>query len=270
MNKHVFVMIRYSVLSKNRGNSWIVGRKDFNDYREELFGSERLAARLDLFKKITLPSLVNQTKAPSKDWLSVYVLVSEDMPKESLGDLQKLVSPYSWITVVPVPVEDTKLNAPLVKALSEAKEELCYATVRLDDDDALARTYFEGLYQYLEPKFAGFCVSYGKGVAGIIENGKFVEFKSYYYPKIALGLAYLQHKPANARPVNKSVYDTGNHTRIDQRYPIILDSRFYAFFRTVHKHADTADKTLVNVSKFPSLDFSEVSQQFCIDSDLFV
>lgn len=82
MRKHAFVMIRYSVLSKGRSKSWVVGKKGFDEYRKELFHPERLKARQELFEKITLPSLVHQTKRPSKEWLTVYILVSEEMPKK--------------------------------------------------------------------------------------------------------------------------------------------------------------------------------------------
>src|SRR5690606_24473360 len=81
MRQHAFVMIRYSILSDNIGIGWVLGRDDdFENYRANLFAADRMEARQDLFERITLPSLVNQTKCPSSDWLTVFVMVSEEMP----------------------------------------------------------------------------------------------------------------------------------------------------------------------------------------------
>ena len=269
MKKRIFVMIRYSVLSKNRSKNWVVGRKEFDEYREELFHPDRLSAREELFQKITLPSLVHQSKSPSKDWLTVYILVSEEMPKNSLDSLSKIVGAYDWISIVPVPVEKTQINAPLMNGVSEVEGDICYASVRLDDDDALASTYFEDLFRYIEKPFAGFGVSFGKGVAGVISNGKFADFKDYYYPKNAQGLAFIQYKSANEKVVDMSVYDAGIHTRIDQNHPVILDSRKCAFMRTIHQHADTAaDKALASILKLQSLEISNVTAHFSFDPSL--
>src|SRR5690606_39008376 len=144
MRQHAFVMIRYSILSDNIGIGWVLGRDDdFENYRANLFAADRMEARQDLFERITLPSLVNQTKCPSSDWLTVFVMVSEEMPADYRQRLIDLVAAYDWIRVVALPVSETNLDVPVAEVLRDEPGELTYVTIRLDDDDALSADYFE-------------------------------------------------------------------------------------------------------------------------------
>lgn len=268
--KHIFVTIRYSVLSEDKAKAWVLGRGDFDEYRRKLFDSERLKSRHELFKKITLPSLVNQTVRPSKDWLTVFLLVSEEMPHEHLRNLENLVRNYDWISIVSLPISSTKLNSPVLRHLKRTHAAVTYATVRLDDDDALAENYCERLLTYVEEHFSGFCISFGKGVAALIGEDQTVNFKAYYAPKLAAGLAFIQHKPEGIAPRGKTVYELGNHTKVDLNIPTILDSRSVAFLRTVHLHADTAsDNNLLKYTKLPTLLASDVEKSFKLDSEIF-
>lgn len=174
-----------------------------------------------------------------------------------------MVAEHDWISIVKIPVENTQINAPLIDELNRTDNELCYASVRLDDDDALANTYFENLFKYIDKPFAGFLVSFGKGVAGIVDNGELCDFKDYYYPKSAQGLAFIQYKAVNRLNNCVSVYDTGMHTKADLNYPVIVDSRRYAFMRTIHQYADTAaDAKLGNILRLESLSLSDVKRHF--------
>ncbi|CAM4232565.1 glycosyltransferase [Bordetella muralis] len=265
MSQHIYVMIRYSVLSKNIGDTWVVGRTGFEEYREKLFASERLNARQDLFEKITLPSLVHQSKTPSAEWLTVFLLISEEMPVQHKDALTSLVSGYDWIKVVPLPVENTLLGRPVKAAIAEKKGELTYATVRLDDDDALAFDYFENLLRYIRPQFNGFCISFGKGVAGLMTNGKFTSFRDYYAPKAAMGMAFVNYKSKNGPVRFKSVYGIGNHLKVDQKVPTILDSKSHSFLRTIHEHADTQIERGASVYlKMKEMEASDIVDKFNI------
>ncbi|OZI56392.1 glycosyltransferase [Bordetella genomosp. 4] len=266
MRQHIFVMIRYSVLSKSLSESWVVGRDEFENYRANLFATDRLQARQDLFERITLPSLVQQTKRPSADWLTVFLLVSEEMPEHSRQQLADLVSKYDWIRIAPLPVENTTLGAPVAAALRQENGELAYATVRLDDDDALSYDYFERLLEYVQPSFDGFCISFGKGVAALMQDGKFTSFREYYFPKCAQGMAFVNYKP-KAKPAKlKSVYALGHHQRVDKRVPTILDSRYHSFLRAIHDHADTKiEKSATNAYlKMEEIEAKQVAEIFNI------
>ncbi|MDN5653358.1 MAG: putative rhamnosyl transferase, partial [Lactococcus lactis] len=53
------LLIRYSLLSEDL-KAWKISRADLESYRKQLFDEDRLNERFEMFKNITLPSLLNQ------------------------------------------------------------------------------------------------------------------------------------------------------------------------------------------------------------------
>ncbi|WP_157050022.1 hypothetical protein [Thalassobacillus sp. C254] len=49
MKKHNFVIMRYSLLTKE-GVEWQIGRQEFDNYKEQLFNASRLAQHEFLFE----------------------------------------------------------------------------------------------------------------------------------------------------------------------------------------------------------------------------
>lgn len=245
MKRHTFIMIRYSVLTESRG-SWKVGRDvDEKEYKRKLFSEERLRFRCDIFKSITLPSLLEMDMFST----TVFIFISTAMPSKYKNEIKEMVSLYPWIKVIPLSPQGKligKMNKVLLDELDQIGDEVCYATVRLDDDDALSKDFSEMIGQYINPANRGFAVSFPAGFAGFLKNGKFEKFHYINQPKIALGLSFIQmYSPKDKTPKPVSVFSLGNHTKIDSKVPVILDSRSLCYIRTVHEKSDAYNDNLV-------------------------
>lgn len=238
MKKHIFIMVRYSVLTESR-DSWKIGRDvTEEEYGNNLLSEERLAFRYELFKKITFPSLLQFNKSNT----TVLIFTSQLMPKKHQDDLEDLVEAHPWIKLVPLSSEGRligKMHQTLLKELARNNEELCYATVRLDDDDALSREFYSTLIEYVNPVYSGHAISFGSGFTGIYGDNGFKDFYHLDSPKIALGLSFIQmYVPNGAEPKPVSIFGLGNHVKIDKKVPVVLDSRVPAYIRTVHEKSD--------------------------------
>lgn len=282
MKKHVFVLVRYSVLTQYNG-AWVIGRdNDFESYKAALFDPQRLKLHTALFKSITLPSLLKMNKEKT----TVLVFVSSEMPKKYLDAIKEVSLRYSHIKVVEVGVSQSLpkiMHNKLALELDGLGDDVCYASVRLDDDDALADDFYPALFKYVEPSFVGHSISFAKGYAGLYENGRYTNFYAQVYPKLALGLAHIHlYRQGQALEV-PSIYALGGHTKIDERAPVIVDSRNSMYIRTIHEASDmfssnirsrvALEKNKVEASKVAK-EFSflgsdgSLSQNFFYDSPL--
>lgn len=280
MRKLTYVLIRYSVLIENT-KSWIIANNDIDKYKSQLFEPIRLHKHLELFKNITLPSLKNQTKTPDESWLRVVIITSQDLPQWNKTELEHLAEQHNWLDIDYLPTRGVALERMLFEDLKKDNQDTLVATVRLDDDDALATDFFEKLDEYTTVENVGKSLSFGKGFAGFYDFTKnnYRKVVDYYYPKIAAGLTYFNFYNAKESRFTldniKTIFNTGGHTRIDQNVPTILDSRDPMFIRTMHDHSDSANTNkrellLMNLksvepkvvlTKFPFLDSSHVNQR---------
>ncbi|MGM8871253.1 glycosyltransferase [Psychrobacter sp. 2Y5] len=246
MKKLTYVLIRFSVLIEGTG-SWNIADKNIETYKKKLFNPIRLEQHLNLFKKITIPSLLNQTKSLDSEWLKVVIITSESLPVWCKEQLEKLVEEYDWLYIDYIPEKGRSLVQFVYDDLKDSKENILVSTIRLDDDDALSNNFFEEMDLYFKKENVGFCLSFGSGYAGFYDfkSDNYEKLVEYYYPKLALGLSYFNIYSAkkNSFVISKikTVYNTYRHTQVDLKSPTIIDSRKNMFIRTMYDTSDSAN-----------------------------
>lgn len=269
MKKIIYVIIRYSVLIEN-SKGWQIADEDLEIYRNKLFNAERLKQRFDLFERITLPSLLNQTKPLSSDWIKVVIVSSESLPLWNKQKIEELVSNHNWLYIDYLPVEDRDISRFLWKDLEKEQEDILFSTVRLDNDDALANNFFESMNPYFKKENVGFGLSFGSGYAGFynFELGRYEKVVDYYSPKVAIGLSHFNIYKADSKTFVsnkiKTIYHARKHVTVDLYIPLILDSRESMFIRTMHNNSDSSNNKLreAKLRKQPLSDTDELLAKF--------
>lgn len=282
MKRHCFVIIRYSLLAGQNTREWRLLRQNKNKageildtYEDNLFSPKRLSAHAEMFERFTLPSLIGDA-----DNYTVGVFISERLPAVWKQRLKERVSAYSNVEVVELPpVEDFASDvSQWIKGKSEIfSENVAFATIRLDDDDALGRSYFDYLYKYLAPEYSGMCVSFPSGYRGAWKAGKLVGITRTYLPKTAQGLAHINYFDASVNRTTKSenIFTFSSHRRLDRHFPVVLDAREPLFIRSVHSAQDTVpfgfQKLWRKVQEYAEepCSYSEICDHFFVDAELF-
>lgn len=117
--------------------------------------------------------------------------------------------------------------------LPDAAPDEWRVTFRLDDDDGLAVNFIETLREIARPAYQGMCVTMPKTMC-IEDDG---ENSRYFYDswdaKHGVGLAYIG-KPGEQR----TIYNIGGHSRVDERCLTIMDSRQFSCVRLFHSFND--------------------------------
>lgn len=242
------VLIRYSLFLE-KPEYWKLGRSNTNSidvYKKSLFNDERLRGRINLFRKITLPSLIKQRLSISTHRFQVFLATSEELPEKHKQELNELAEPYEWLNICYLPssgIRFQSLSTDYIEQLySQLKEPILYSSIRLDDDDALSSTFLSSLDTYVTEENVGRTISFANGFFAVYDTdiNCFIQICEYYAPKVALGLALVnKYNESGYSHKYKTIYDAGNHTTIDHRIPVILDSRVFSYIRTMHNHADT-------------------------------
>lgn len=266
MKKHIYVMIRYSVLSENNA-AWVIGRdNEFEAYKKELFSEARMSLHEELFLNVTLPSIEKM----SPDNTTVLVFTSEALPAPNMAKLQHIQKTHQNIEIVPLPTKGGvihNMQQHLQAKLAAFEEDVCYATVRLDDDDALADDFEDELRHYVDPKFAGHAISFALGYEGIYEQGGYSKFVKRHSPKIAMGMSFIQVYRPTQPPKILSVYSLGNHTKVDEKHPLIVNPLMPMYVRTVHAGSDVFAKRFAQKLKksrgVKTSTYEEVASRFC-------
>lgn len=235
--RSIFVIVRYSLL-RTRLHRFAreAGARDQEAYRSLLFDPARLERRLNLFRSITLPSLIGlgrRAREIEDVELHVPLLISPELPEAHRRQVEALAEPHDFLHVVEA-VRSIDTASDFIRARCRSG---MMASVRLDDDDALLPDYIDRLAPYVDPRFDGYGISFPTGYIGFVdEAGTFTSFSSIRSPNIALGLAYVCDA-ARSEVVN--IYDFGPHTVLDETIPVILDSRARLYLRTAHLDSDT-------------------------------
>lgn len=248
------VVIRYSLLLEDF-KAWIIARNEEKSYKDTLFDSERLNGRLELFKLLTLPCLVQQNlieerlEGTSIHKLQVFLATSEQLPQVHKQEINELAEEYEWLNVCYLPSRGTKIESVVTSYVeglyNHLKKPILYSNIRLDDDDILSADFLDRLEPYTTEENIGRVISLAKGYYGVYESeyNSFTHISDLFSPKLALGLALVnKYDEKGYNHELKSIYEAGNHTRIDHRLPVITDGRFPAYIRTVHNHADSNDE----------------------------
>lgn len=241
--KHVFVIIRYSILS-SENKYWVVSKREFESYKEHLFSEERMVFREHFFEAITLKSLVKSIEQAPKDMqVNVLILTSVYLPEKNYNNLLSFCEkiPNAMIASIDEKTNYVFYIEDYVKEFLVKKDSQnsLYCTVRLDDD-AVSDDYFNQLGSYFAEAYSGCCVSFGKGFNSYYDGLNLKGYQEIYYPKIAIGLAHVSKGDANGRC--KTVYSVGDHTKVDMFAPLVLDSRRKSFICTIHQQSDMSQR----------------------------
>lgn len=183
-------------------------RKDIHtheDYIKYMYSRERMESKIAAFTQLSVPSIVAQTRAPSK-WL---IFISEQLPGTYKKQLENSIRGLTMAEIVLVEnIGDINVK------LEERVPTTPYITVKLDDDDALAPNYFNLLVTSYKPHtiftpVSGFMLSdYNfQKQTGMSSN--------YSYSKrvcAATGLAY----------TDNNVFSLGNHVNIHKEHKNIV------------------------------------------------
>jgi hypothetical protein len=273
MSQAVYFVTRYSVVGKAQ-HTWQIARNaaDYESYRAQLLEPDRLARRLQLFTEITAPSVAAQVGTDaSASWL---VLIAAELPKEHFVQLQEAVRPavaagvhVRFLRVAPSD-DAADIQAGVYAGIGQAirmtleldlsGSETSFATVRLDDDDALATSYSERLLRYIRPEFAGLHVSFSRGLQAVYSaNRCLVDTRVVDKPMNAQGLALINnHNLKGFACPEVHVHGFGNHADLSARTPVIVDGAGVSYLRTLDSTNDLGD---ANHSRHPAASAEQVA-----------
>jgi len=247
MNSHIFVLIRYSVLSRKSPQRWTLSHQnDFEGYRAKLFDEKRLSLHEYLFENVTIPSLdAAVARAPIN--VTALVLTADTLPEPYRGKLEEIAAHRDWMTILPATETDPYLGmfeeAIRDNMLASGAADILYATVRLDDDDALSNDFLENLGRHIIPENAGHAVSFPAGYKMYFEGNQPVSLGRHHYPKNAQGLTFLgKFDRKNPNTKTKTIFSFGKHSNIDEKIPLILDSGTRAYVWSIHEESDLTQR----------------------------
>ncbi len=204
-----------------------------------LFADDRMAYRFDLFSKITLPSLAEQT---DEDF-DLLILTSKFMPQKHKEELRRLCHRFLGEDRVQIlefgafkagrlfrnHVRDTYAQHPWV------------AQVVLDDDDAVSADFVEvckaearklaaSEYEEDDSRF----LSFARGFSLQVENGVLQNLSPKHSPYINLGLTLVAPPTTSKNPFLVS------HLAVGERHPGYVVNTIRPFYlRTVHDFNDS-------------------------------
>ncbi len=264
MHKPVFLITRYSVVGKAQ-HTWNLAREasSHSDYKARLLAPERLRARLSVFRSVTIPSILAQL--PTDAELHWIILIAADLPAEQLAELSEALAPVErgGVSVSLVKVADSDeaadvgqgvypgmgMAARLAITVALDGNAATFASVRLDDDDALAAGYLSALSPYLAPEFVGKHVSFPRGIQAVYSPGAraLTDARVVDKPLIALGLAFINSFDGNeffAPEVH--VLNFGNHSDVIAKTTVINDRGLLAYLRVLTETSDLGDGQQLN------------------------
>jgi len=131
------VLVRYSVWTLAGRTSWRIGRNpDPRAYREALFHPDRLGAHEFLFERLTLPSIVSQTRPPAEDWFRLVVFTSTELPQPNRVNLEAMLAPHPWTRLVPMepdePYDLCRIVSGIAREFASGSDEpFLFATARM-------------------------------------------------------------------------------------------------------------------------------------------
>jgi len=280
MKKHIIIAIRYSILQKN-SSSWRAAEQGFEKHVEKILSSERLNIREETFDKLTLSSLCSQAVIDPDVSFSVLVMLSDMLPNERLEKLRSKIRiannrdiSFKLATIdsgTGLDHDFKNINEAMkfeISELSKSHNDILIATVRLDDDDGVSSNFVQKLSEHMHLGLTGYAVSFAYGLEGYWDavSGQVTDVRHSYFPKFSAGMAYLNsYNSLNGLGDKKTihVYNLGNHMKIEERFPTIIEAKEPMFFRTLsttndsvgspyHKHLP-AVKGSNTFSQFPYL-----------------
>lgn len=247
MKKIFIISIRYTLLSPNFVPSTFLQLKSlgYHKFKTKMLDPERLSYRLALFEDLTLPSLQAFDREVVQDSddvvFKVLLNASSLLPEEHKEKLLEFEKENRFLEVVFSSEEDANIRSLTINKMKllHGGEDSLFLTMRMDDDDALSNNFYKNLKSYARKEFSGFGVSFPEGYMGYLDrDGKLVGFRNYNKPKVAIGLCYINFVDKGLKRKFRSIYCFGSHGRLDFKAPVIIDSSFKSFVRSVHFRSD--------------------------------
>ena len=267
MNRGVLtcITIRYSLMYRS-GRSWRIGREnDPEKYRKKLFDPARLASRRFLFETLTLPSLDLQRFDPCVH--RVQVLTSRTLPELDRSFLERLSASRDWMEVIDV--DDDTQTDPYQQAFeafirgNRRPSGRCIS-VRLDDDDALACDFVDVLTDIALRYDDDIAISLARGALLPFDEARreFGSLYQYDWPFGSVGLAVAGHFDVSGpdAQIPNCILRMGNHLKIAERVPVVVDCRTPAFIRTVFASQDMAGKDARKIDPDKELSLAEAER----------
>lgn len=189
--------------------------------RGGLFSESRLDMRMKVFKKICLPSILNQT------WKRFYwvILVDSELPSKYRNELDAIASTHPFIRILEWKPDQYKLSH--FDWLKDADIDVdCnhMITTRLDDDDALHQDFTNLIQKYYKKtghkiKYLQF-LTFPNGLIWMNKKG----MNPFKMDFIALGLTLIVY--TKTAPVN--VYGF-NHAHLKKSFKLRLKNPPYVY-----------------------------------------
>lgn len=273
--KKILILMRYSILSVDAARSWKLGQKSIEDYRKDLFNTQRLDLHENLFFNLTFQSIIEASKNLDAD-LIFLMFISTELPTEYKERLYDLSSKHEFFIIKELSSSDKTLSSidnEVIRNLEGVDEDVIYATVRLDDDDAIHPSFLESLSNFLVPAYIGNGVSFSCGYSGIFDGCKFHSFHKMNTINNAQGQALISKRSFDGKidgPV--TVYSMKvSHSRLHWATPVIVDGRVPMYIRTVHEHGDFySEEYKKRMSSSEYISKEKVIKSFVINPDLIV
>jgi hypothetical protein len=206
--------------------------EDPEEYRKTLFDPYRLEVKFACFERLTVRGIRKQLLSPGQRmrWL---IFASPSMPEKYRVRLQSAVLNVRGALVLWV--DSMQEFASHMEAEVHRLEVagLPYATVRLDDDDYLAPSFFRHLSSYSEHQ--GQIVSFisGRHVSVSLDARS---------QEVVMVVGQPVVEPYNAfgmSMIGGNIYAAGNHKRVAQKYVVHLDHTPDMWWATCSPVSDT-------------------------------
>ncbi|QND82844.1 Uncharacterized protein ChrSV_0616 [Chromobacterium vaccinii] len=257
MKKHVYFIIRFSVIQPSSA-AWNSSTLSLTEMANNIFQESRLDFRFKTLKNICLASIADQKIHDADSSFTVLLLTSDALPDKYKNELKIIQNEFNknshrgnfdiafiHSSLIPSQADGYKNMNEAIKAkiATMSANDCLFATVRLDDDDAIYESYLEKLTGLMNKSTIGMCVSFPYGIEGYINSSSFSisDLRHSYFPKIAIGLAYINSIQDSDLVEKKVIHvlNTNNHTKVDERFPVIMDARFPMYFRSLSSNNDS-------------------------------
>jgi hypothetical protein len=233
-----------------------------DERRRFLFDDKRMRDRFWLFRNLTLPSLRNQSAQVFRH----LVLVSSELPEKWSREMHALSDEFGFTTV---PIEPSVSMHAVVRDLAAAAVRDAASgttrliTARLDDDDALGRTYAEEVSNLVDTPLDSFLISRRYGQYLLLRENAAPQFTRAESILGSQGLTFVER----AGPAPKSVFGLGGHIDAGRAVPVIYLPTRDAFLISTHVHNDSIRFSRASVRDGERVHFdpAELRREYGVD-----
>lgn len=229
---------RFSLFIPGSG-SWNLSSKanSEEEYKKNLFSSERLDVRIKIFTEISLPQLAIAAKNYN---LLHIVQYSSHLPQKYIQTLKEAENKYSFLKLFcsdQLSQHAEFVNEQVSRFSSNFPEnKVTYAWYRLDDDDLISVNFFNYALPFISKHNIGYCLSFGRGYTATYHDNQIWDFRECYRPKTSVGQIYICQFDKETGLIVEAPRQ--NHAQIDKWAPTILDSRLPNFITLLHPNQD--------------------------------